>query len=42
VNGEGLGYTCSCRAGQEGDFCKHCVAVAIVWTARYPSRRGSE
>jgi uncharacterized Zn finger protein len=31
VNGDRLGYTCSCPAGAEGDFCKHCVAVAIVW-----------
>ena len=34
VKGEGLGYSCSCPAGAEGDFCKHCVAVALVWLER--------
>jgi uncharacterized Zn finger protein len=34
VKGEGLGYVCSCPAGAEGDFCKHCVAVAIAWVER--------
>jgi uncharacterized Zn finger protein len=31
VTGDRLGYACSCPAGREGDFCKHCVAVAIAW-----------
>ena len=35
VKGDGLGYTCSCPAGQEGDFCKHCVAVAVAWVAKH-------
>jgi len=34
VKGEGLGYSCSCPAGAEGDFCKHCVAVAFAWLER--------
>ncbi len=34
VKGEGLGYACTCPAGIEGDFCKHCVAVAIGWIDR--------
>jgi uncharacterized Zn finger protein len=34
VKGDGLGYTCSCPAGGEGEFCKHCVAVACAWLAR--------
>ncbi len=34
VKGDGLGYVCSCPAGAEGDFCKHCVAVAVAWLAR--------
>lgn len=34
VKGDGLGYACSCPAGGEGDFCKHCVAVAVAWLAR--------
>lgn len=31
VSGDSIGYVCSCPAGAEGDFCKHCVAVAIAW-----------
>ena len=34
IKGDGLGYTCSCPAGGEGDFCKHCVAVAFAWLNR--------
>ena len=26
----GLGWDCSCPFGQEGAFCKHCVAVGLV------------
>lgn len=35
VKGRGLGYACTCPAAAEGDFCKHCVAVAIVWVAHH-------
>ena len=38
INADGLGYVCSCPAGAEGDFCKHCVAVAIEWVARNPPK----
>jgi uncharacterized Zn finger protein len=31
VSGDGIGYKCTCPAGAEGDFCKHCVALAITW-----------
>jgi uncharacterized Zn finger protein len=34
AKGDGLGYVCTCPAGAEGDFCKHCVAVALVWLGR--------
>lgn len=34
VKGDGLGYLCSCPAGKEGSFCKHCVAVAVAWLAQ--------
>lgn len=37
VAGDSLGYTCSCPAGTEGDFCKHCVAVAIAWLEVSPA-----
>ena len=31
VTGDRLGYVCSCPSGSDGNFCKHCVAVAIAW-----------
>jgi uncharacterized Zn finger protein len=34
VKGRRLGYVCSCPAGREGAFCKHCVAVAVTWLAK--------
>ncbi len=27
----GLDYDCTCPVGQDGDFCKHAVAVALSW-----------
>ena len=30
---DGLEYECSCPVGQDGDFCKHCVAVGLTWLA---------
>lgn len=26
-----LDYSCSCPVGDDGEFCKHCVAVALAW-----------
>jgi uncharacterized Zn finger protein len=40
VKGDGLGYVCSCAAGADGEFCKHLVAVALVWVER--SRQSSK
>lgn len=28
-----LEYDCSCPVGRDGAFCKHCVAVGLVWNA---------
>ena len=28
-----LDYECSCPQGDEGNFCKHCVAVGLTWLA---------
>jgi uncharacterized Zn finger protein len=28
-----LDYQCSCPQGDEGNFCKHCVAVGLAWLA---------
>jgi len=32
-DGEYLGYDCSCPNAEDGDFCKHCVAVGLSWLA---------
>ncbi len=29
-----LGYDCNCPYADEGNFCKHCVAVGLAWIAR--------
>jgi hypothetical protein len=34
VSGDRLGYACTCPAGVEGAFCKHCVAVALRWVGQ--------
>lgn len=31
----GLGYECDCPVGEDGAFCKHCVAVALAWLAEH-------
>ena len=28
-----LGYDCTCPLGEEGVFCKHCVAAGLAWIA---------
>ena len=35
VNGA-LDYACTCPIGQDDVFCKHCVAVALVWRDEAP------
>lgn len=41
---DGAGFSCDCPVGLDGDFCKHCVAVALAWrqgqTASGSSRVG--
>ena len=32
-----LDYSCDCRVGSEGTFCKHCVATALAWLDRAPA-----
>ncbi len=29
----GIEYECSCPQGEDGNFCKHCVAVGLAWLA---------
>ena len=31
VSDEGIDYDCTCPIGQDGEFCKHCVAVGLQW-----------
>jgi len=28
-------YSCTCPIGRQGEFCKHCVATALTWRAKY-------
>jgi uncharacterized Zn finger protein len=30
-DGDTIDYDCDCPVGQDGDFCKHCVATALAW-----------
>jgi uncharacterized Zn finger protein len=32
-----ISYDCSCPVGEDGNFCKHCVAVAVAWLESNPS-----
>ena len=32
-DGRELAHSCSCPLGDEGAFCKHCVAVGLAWLA---------
>jgi uncharacterized Zn finger protein len=32
-NGKKFSYRCQCPLGDEGRFCKHCVATALAWLA---------
>ncbi len=34
VEGDGIGYSCTCPIGADGDFCKHDVAVGLAWLAK--------
>jgi uncharacterized Zn finger protein len=31
TEGDNIGYSCSCPLGDDGEFCKHCVAVGLAW-----------
>src|SRR5215467_9026703 len=35
-----IAHACTCPVGEEGLFCKHCVAVGLAWIAsRMPSAK---
>lgn len=33
VRDSSLAYSCTCPQGEEGEFCKHCVALSLAWLA---------
>ena len=35
VDGARLAFECSCPMGDNGVFCKHCVAAALEWRRRH-------
>lgn len=35
-------YECSCPQGEEGNFCKHCVAVGLAWLAETGAAGGTK
>jgi uncharacterized Zn finger protein len=40
VDGTELAYACTCPVGEDGRFCKHCVAVGLAWVdSRMPAAR---
>ena len=38
ANSEGLEHDCNCPLGQDDEFCKHCVAVALAWLDAHSSQ----
>lgn len=38
----GIEYECSCPHGEEGNFCKHCVAVGLAWLAESKPESGTK
>lgn len=38
-----IAFSCTCPIGEEGEFCKHCVAVGLAWLEQQASGgRGSQ
>lgn len=35
-------YSCTCPMGDEGEFCKHCVAVALTWINRNEKKKSTK
>lgn len=38
----GIEYECSCPHGEDGSFCKHCVAVGLAWLAEDAGAGGAK
>jgi uncharacterized Zn finger protein len=41
VGSSGLSFSCECPYADEGNFCKHCVAVGLAWLAQRDAQTGS-
>jgi uncharacterized Zn finger protein len=40
VDGAEVAYACTCPVGEDGRFCKHCVAVGLAWVdSRMPAAK---
>jgi uncharacterized Zn finger protein len=39
VGNSGLSFSCECPYADEGNFCKHCVAVGLAWLAEQKNRK---
>jgi uncharacterized Zn finger protein len=37
VDRDSLNYSCTCPMGQDGECCKHCVALGLVWLSQEAS-----
>ena len=42
VGSSGLSFSCECPYADEGNFCKHCVAVGLAWLAQRDARTGDD
>ena len=38
----GIEYDCTCPQGEDGNFCKHCVAVGLAWLAESGTAGGTK
>lgn len=36
--GRRIRHSCNCPVGEDGEFCKHCVALGLAWIERPPSK----
>ena len=41
MGSSGLSFSCECPYADEGNFCKHCVAVGLAWLASREPQTGS-
>ena len=41
VGSSGLSFSCECPYADDGNFCKHCVAVGLAWLAQREARTTS-